>query len=176
MRTAGRERMQTNEEIIATVLKYESGFVNDPADAGGATNWGITRATLTAWRKRPVTVAEVEALTKNEAFSIYLGRYIIRPGFDRIADLRLRHLAVDSGVQHGPPRVVKWLQELLKVTVDGKLGPKTAAAVNGEDAGRLFNRLLARRIRFYGGLISANRSQAVFAKGWLNRVTSFLDS
>ena len=51
----------TNDDIITTVLKYEGGFVNDLADRGGATNWGITQATLTAWRKRPATVADVKA-------------------------------------------------------------------------------------------------------------------
>jgi lysozyme family protein len=91
--------------------------------------------------------------------------------------MRLRHLVVDSGVQHGPGRPIQWLQGLLGLTVDGKLGPKTVEAINRRSmSSRQFNRLLAVRIRFYGDIISGNRSQAVFAKGWLNRVTSFLDA
>lgn len=164
----------TNAEIIDAVLKHEGGFVNDPADRGGATNWGITQATLTAWRQRPVTVEDVRALTKGEAKRIYLALYIDRPGFNQIRDPRVRHLAVDSGVNHGVRRPIQWLQTLVGAKVDGKLGPKTAAAIN-EDAGRLFDRLLAVRIRFYGAIISGNQSQARFAKGWLNRATSFLD-
>lgn len=167
----------TNDDIIAAVLKHEGGFVNNPADRGGATNWGITQDTLSEWRKRPATVADVEALTKAEAAQIYYALYILLPRFDKIADVRLRHLAVDSGVQHGTDRVIKWLQALLLgVTADGKLGPKTAAAINGEDPGRLFNRLLARRIRWYGSLISSVQTQATFAHGWMQRAASFLDA
>ena len=33
--------------LLPFILKYEGGFVNDPADSGGATNKGVTIAT---WR------------------------------------------------------------------------------------------------------------------------------
>lgn len=166
----------TNDQIITAILTHEGGFVNNPADRGGATKWGITQETLSEWRNVEATLADVKALTKAEAKKIYLALYLERPGFGKISDMRLRYLAVDSGVNHGPKRVIEWLQKLVGVTVDGKLGPKTAAAINAEDAGRLFNRLLARRIRWYGGLISAAQSQAVFAAGWANRAASFLDA
>jgi lysozyme family protein len=166
----------TNDDIITAILKHEGGFVNHPADRGGPTKFGITQETLSAWLKRPATVDDVRNLTKEKAIQIYAELYIRRPGFDKIWDGRLRHLVIDSGVQHGTGRVTKWLQALLVgLSADGKLGPKTAAAINGEDAGRLFNRLLARRIRFYGGLIGAASSQAVFAAGWMSRAASFLD-
>lgn len=165
----------TNDDIITAILNHEGGYVNNPKDRGGETNYGITIETLSEWRKRPVNAAEVKALTLAEAKQIYLALYIERPGFDKIWNGHLRHLVVDSGVQHGQKRVTQWLQGLLGVTVDGKLGPKTAAAINGEDAGRLFNRLLARRIRFYGTLITSLPSQAVFAAGWMKRAGSFLD-
>ncbi len=34
----------TFEEIIEVVLAHEGGFVDDPDDKGGATNWGVTQA------------------------------------------------------------------------------------------------------------------------------------
>ena len=33
----------TFEEIIEDVLKHEGGYVNDPHDRGGETNFGITK-------------------------------------------------------------------------------------------------------------------------------------
>jgi lysozyme family protein len=165
----------TNDEIITAILGREGGFVNNPNDIGGATSFGITRDTLSEWRKVEASVADVEALTEAEAKQIYLARYLERPGFDRILSGPLRHLVVDSGVQHGPKRVTEWIQKIVGVTVDGKLGPKTAAAINGADTTPLFNRLLARRLRWYGSLISSVRSQAAFAHGWMSRAASFLE-
>ena len=44
---------------LALVLESEGGYVDDPRDPGGATNLGITRATLARWRGRDVSKAEV---------------------------------------------------------------------------------------------------------------------
>ena len=54
------------------IAKWEGGFVNDPRDPGGATNMGITIATLSSWRGTPVTVQDVRNLTKQEARQIIL--------------------------------------------------------------------------------------------------------
>jgi lysozyme family protein len=166
----------TNDDIIAAILKHEGGFVNHPEDRRGPTSFGITQDTLSAWRGELVTELDIKALTEAEAKEIYLAVYLYGPGFGKIGNGPLRHLAVDSGVQHGSERVVRWIQTLVGATVDGKLGPRTAAAINAAEPVPLFKRLLARRIRFYGGLISAASSQAVFAAGWANRAASFLDA
>ncbi len=63
------------ERALALVLKHEGGYVDHPADPGGATNRGVTRATLAAWRGRPVSKAEVRALTRLEASAIYRKNY-----------------------------------------------------------------------------------------------------
>lgn len=59
---------------LALVLLNEGGWSNDPRDSGRATNRGITLATLAAWRKRPVSKAEVRALSAAEASAIYRAR------------------------------------------------------------------------------------------------------
>ena len=59
------------DPALARVLAFEGGFVNHPLDPGGATNLGVTRATLARARGRPVTIAHVRALTRTEAASIY---------------------------------------------------------------------------------------------------------
>ena len=60
------------EPALAHVLAQEGGFVDHPLDPGGATKMGITRATLARFRGRPVSVAEVMALTRAEAAAIPL--------------------------------------------------------------------------------------------------------
>src|SRR4051794_41836703 len=59
------------EPSLAPVLKHEGGDVNHPADPGGATNLGITAATLALARGHPVSPADVAALTRAEAAAIY---------------------------------------------------------------------------------------------------------
>ena len=36
------KQLTTFNEIIEVVLKHEGGYVNDPSDLGGETNFGIT--------------------------------------------------------------------------------------------------------------------------------------
>jgi len=163
------------QQIIRDIIRREGGFVDDPDDRGGATNHGITQATLSEHLGRPATRADVENLSEMTAAMIYEERYIKDPHFDRIENEPLRGLVVDCGVNHGPSRAAKWLQQAAKATADGKVGPATLAAVNGGDAGALYLAVLSRRIRFYGQIISNNHSQAKFAAGWLNRAAEFLE-
>ena len=54
--------MHDIDEMTAEIVRREGGFVNDPADPGGATNYGVTINTLRALRGA-APVADVTALT-----------------------------------------------------------------------------------------------------------------
>lgn len=162
-------------DIISEIIRREGGYVNHPADKGGPTKYGITQATLSGWRGRAATAAEVEALTEMEARTIYTDLFVVKPRFGEIGDPRIRELVVDCGVNHGPGNAAKMLQRAAGVPDDGAVGPKTLAAVNAADAWALYLRLLAERIRFYGRIIKRDQTQAVFAEGWLNRAAEFLE-
>jgi lysozyme family protein len=138
-----------DSDILDSILAREGGFVNDPQDLGGATNMGITARTLAAYRGRPVTTEDVRALTRDEAREIYRSNYIAPFAW---ADDEFRHLLADSAVQHGVGRVNGWLEEV----------------------GRDYAAVLARRLRFYGEIITARPANAKFAKGWLARVARFV--
>ena len=47
----------TIAQMLDQIIAAEGGYVDDENDAGGATNFGITQATLTAWRS-PATVTK----------------------------------------------------------------------------------------------------------------------
>lgn len=166
----------TLDRIIGDILRREGGFTIHPADKGGATNHGITQAALARYRGRAVTVDDVRNLTEAEARAIYTNDYVTSAQLHRIHDPYVFALAVDCAVNHGPHRAIRWLQQIVGVVDDGVLGDVTEVAVNTHEPVRLFNRLLARRIVFYGEIISHDHSQAIFALGWLRRAAEFLES
>lgn len=162
-------------DIIGDIIRREGGFVDHPADRGGPTKYGITQATLERHRHAYIFPDDVRKLTEMEARLIYSDLYIKRPGFDRIADEKLRSLVVDCGVNHGPVRATRMLQKAVRVTVDGILGPNTMAGIDRKGPANAYLHLLAERIRFYGKLITKDPTQAVFAAGWMNRAAEFLE-
>lgn len=167
----------TEDDIIDGILEREGGgkYTDKPADYGGPTRWGVTRATLQQWRGKPVSSEDVAALTELEARAIYRNLFIIRPRFDQIHDPKLRVLVIDTGVNHGPEAAVAMLQRALGVPDDGVFGPKTWAALSAATPARVYARMCAERVRSYGRLITRKPSQAVFAAGWANRVAAFIE-
>jgi lysozyme family protein len=158
--------------VVDEILRREGGFVNRPADRGGPTNFGITRGVLSVWRNRPVSIDDVRNLTEREAREIYQAKYI-QP-FEFVAEPQLRHLLIDSGVNHGVGRAIQWLQQAVGVSADGKVGPVTRAALLRQPPAAVYTRILRRRVIFYGQIITSNPSQAEFAHGWARRVAEFI--
>lgn len=162
-------------------------YTNDPDDRGGPTKGGITLATLAAWRRRPVTAADVRDLGEAEAREIYRERYIVGPRFSEIEDDLLAHQVIDSGVLHGQETAAKWLQQAIGgVGVDGRVGTFTLGALALADPHRVSLRFAAQRARYMGRIIADNykarragrtsRDQARFAAGWLDRAMRAIDA
>lgn len=139
--------------------------MNDPRDPGGATNRGITRATLAAWRGRPVTVAEVRQLGVAEAGQIYRARYWKPLRCDDLpAGVDL--MVFDFGVNAGIGRSARLLQAAVGAKPDGLIGPATLTSVKQVAPGTLVNRLAQARLDFYHRL----PTYRAFGRGWTNRV------
>lgn len=150
---------------LAFVLRFEGGYVDHPADPGGATNMGITRASLADWRGKPVSKDDVRSLSRVEAGAIYRARY-----WDAVRGDELPSgvdLAVfDLGVNSGPSRAIRLLQRAVGVAEDGRLGPLTLAASHRADAARLVASLCGLRRDF----LRAMPTFAVFGRGWMARI------
>jgi lysozyme family protein len=166
----------TDDDIIQRILSFEGGFTNNPLDKGGPTNFGITASELGQINGlgRAATVAEIQALTKDQASKIYEDKYIVGPGFERIPSVELRLIVVDSGVLHGIGRAAKWLQQTLGVPADGQIGDVTIAALRGTAGAGAAKGVLALRFKFIGQILKTDPRQVVFAQGWLNRVADLI--
>ena len=84
-----KEEMSKFDEIIEGVLKHEGGYVNDPTDLGGETNFGIT--------KRFYPDVDIKNLTEEGAKEIYKKDYWDKNKVDDLPD-DLKHIYFDMCV------------------------------------------------------------------------------
>lgn len=146
---------------IARTLGEEGGYVDDPRDPGGETNWGITK--ITAMRNS--FNRAMISMTREEAISIYKAEYWDGPRIGKLPG-ELAFQVFDFGVNHSPAGAVKMLQGMLGVAVDGVLGPKTSAAV----AARPLASLILNFISMRGGFYCNSPLWNTYGKGWTRRV------
>ena len=155
------------DRALALTLRFEGGFVDHPADPGGATSMGITARTLADWRGRPVTARDVRALSASEAAAIYRRNYWEMVGANRLpagVDAAVFDFAVNSGVD----RASRALQRVLGVPVDGIVGRDTTSAAARADPAHIIADLSALR----RGFLRRLGIFPVFGRGWLRRVAA----
>lgn len=184
--------MKSVTEIAQEIVAREGGFVNDPADPGGATNFGVTLGTLRRLKKDingdgRIDAEDVRALTRDQAVAIFVEDYFRRPG---LGDLPapLQPSVFDMYVNAGA-NAVKILQRLLNemghgLRVDGAIGPETLAATAA--AARLDPVLFAdaygiARRNYYYSLADARPASRKYARtrtggkgGWILRAEAFI--
>lgn len=186
--------MANVDSILPYILKFEGGFVNDPADAGGATNKGVTIAT---WRQvgydkdgdGDIDVDDLKLLTDADVRNRVLKpHYWDRWKGDRIKSQGVANILVDWVWGSGKHGIVI-PQRLLGVVPDGIVGEKTLAAVNAADPRQLFDAIFEARKKFlhditnqsvakYERKIGRKATEAElkkhtnkrFINGWLNRL------
>ena len=149
------------DDIIEVVLHHEGGYVNDPDDPGGETNFGIA--------KRSHPDVDIANLTKDGAKEIYKEHYWDRNKVESLPE-ELRHIFFDMCVNQGRGRAVKILQRAAnakgaELKVDGGLGPKTIAAMEGVE----LQRVRAYRVKYYSDLVTRKPDLEKFYFGWFKR-------
>ena len=156
---------ETFQAALPHLFGHEGGYADHPRDPGGATKYGITRATLSSWRGRTVTKTDVRRLTRDEAGAIYKARYWDGVRADDLP-AGVDYCVFDAAVNSGPGRATKWLQAAVRVAQDGAVGPVTLAAAGRRDPKGLIDDICDVRLAFLRGL----STWAVFGRGWERRV------
>lgn len=174
------------KKIAPIILKHEGGYVNHPADKGGATNKGITFATWKQYAKVDVntepTLENLKKITDDQATIIYRKRYWEPKGFCKINDERVSLMIYDWTITSRG--AIKQVQRLLKkefnqnIDDDGGIGPLTINAINDvEDQDKLLTRIAETRKKYYTNLTFTDgkkNDQDIFLVGWHNRVDDCL--
>ncbi|WP_230369134.1 glycoside hydrolase family 108 protein [Paludibacterium denitrificans] len=133
----------TFDEAFESLIGHEGGYVNNPADPGGETKFGIS--------KRSYPGVDIKSLTLDQAKAIYLRDFWKSVGCDAVpltAAFDLFDMAVNSGVK----RAITTLQTAAAVTADGILGPVTLRAVAAMPGATLVARFNGARLNFMTNL------------------------
>ena len=184
--------MKSVRDIAEEIVTREGGFVNDPADPGGATNFGVTihtmrRLGLDLDRDGDIDVADVRALTRAQAVDIFVDHYYRRPRIDLLPEA-IQPSVFDMYVNAGA-NAVKILQRLLhqmrfEVAVDGVIGPATAQAARAaarQAPDHIADAYGIARRNYYYALADARAASRKYARrrdggkgGWITRAEDFI--
>ena len=186
--------MQTVTEIAQEIVAREGGYVNDPDDPGGATNYGVTvhtmrRLGLDLTKDGVVDANDVRVLTRAHAISIFVEHYFRGPRIDQLP-VSLQASVFDMYVNAGA-NAVKILQRLLvemriDVVVDGVIGSKTIRATKEAMAAapdHLVDAYGIARRNYYYDLADRRPASRKYARrrnggkgGWIRRAEEFISS
>lgn len=175
------------DQAFEHLVGIEGNFVDDPADSGGATKYGITENVarscgyMGSMRDLPLATAK----------AIYKERYWLKTGCGYIQQLypKLAYEVFEIAVNIGTFHPVKWLQRALNVFnnggtqyadlgVDGAFGPSTLNALKAyaylrkEEGEKVLTAAMnAQQGLYYMELAEQRAKDEKFVYGWFkNRV------
>lgn len=187
---------KTPETMAREIVAREGGFVNDPDDRGGATKFGVTIGTMRRLGMDldgdgDVDVADVHALTVEEAVKLYLDKFFRAPRIDRLP-VSVQASVFDQYVHSGSWAISLFQDTLNEIgvesvdlKVDGRLGPFTIGAAHRAEAAVGADGLrdiygIARRNRYYC-LADDRAKNRKYARrrdggkgGWITRAEEFI--
>ncbi|EPK5971911.1 glycoside hydrolase family 108 protein, partial [Acinetobacter baumannii] len=176
------------EQYLDELIKREGGYVNNPADRGGATKYGITEAVarVNGWK------GPMRDLPLDLAKQIYKQQYWINPRFDQVNTLSplIAEELLDTGVNCGVAFAKPLLQRALNLlnnqgkggwpdlAVDGIYGSATLGALKiffakrGKDGEKVMLKVLnIMQGQRYIEICERNPTQEQFFYGWIsNRI------
>ena len=164
--------MADYNKLIPIIKKYEGGWAGN-IDGKQCTNQGITLETYRKYFGRQKTCKELRGITNAEWSYIFKEGYWDRWQADSIENQAIANLLVDWVFTSGLYGI-KYPQAVLGVKVDGKVGPKTLAAINNNTYNKhLFKQIYERRKKHFEAIANNNKGKKKFLKGWLNRLSGF---
>jgi hypothetical protein len=165
--------------ILAAVVAVEGGYVNDPVDPGGETNWGITVAVA---RQNGFT-GDMRDLTQSQAKDIYRRQYIDAPGFLPLVEIdpAVAQEVIDTGVNMGPARPIRYFRRAVnevcrtKLPIINRMDPIAVKAwadcrtnLGARSCVRMLDSLDRQQRAEYDRLVQVNPPLRRFHRGWVN--------
>lgn len=151
----------TFDDAFDRVMGHEAGYVNNPADPGGETKWGIS--------KRSYPHVDIKALTREDAKKLFRRDFWDRIGADLLYD-GVAFQAADFAYHSGIETAVRYLQRAVGVADDGHWGPVSRAAAAALSESDIIMRLNGGRLDFMARLSTWH----TFSRGWARRIAQNL--
>lgn len=174
-------------KIINEIIELEGGYIDDPDDSGGATNYGITESVARA----NDYMGPMENLPRDLAFTIYFHKYLEPIRFNDLCEISedIAEELADTAVNQGVHRASLFFQRCLNafnnrqqyykdISVDGHIGTKTIHAFKAYMDKRgvfgelvFFRALNALQGAFYIELVERREKDEKWIYGWFrNRI------
>lgn len=184
--------MLSIQSIADAILTREGGFVDDPADPGGATNFGVTihtmrRLGLDLTGDGQIDTADVRVLDRAQARRIFIHHYFNEPRIGWLPS-GLQASVFDMNVNAGLWSV-RLLQRLcsemgFRTAEDGVIGPRTRQQVSAAHAAapdHLVDAYGITRRNYYYRLADRRPASRKYARrrdggkgGWITRAEEFI--
>lgn len=148
------------DQAFDRLISVEKGYVNDPADPGGETNWGIS--------KRSYPNVDIKNLTRDQAKEIYR-----RDFWDVLGEAHpaVKFQVFDFAVNSGIGTAIRKLQSAIGVADDGHWGEVSAQQLDKMELNDVLMRFAAQRLFFMTSL----STWADFGRGWARRIAGNLN-
>lgn len=147
----------TFEEAVAIILDIEGGYVHNPNDPGGETNYGIA--------KKYHPGVDIKNLTRFEAMQIYRAEYWNPLNLDEFPD-ELRLILFDCAVNQGVYKARGFACEAMGVVSYMKLNQNLFNLFTPDDIQKSVKRIAQLRMDAY----MSSKHWNEFGKGWVARL------
>jgi len=161
------------DRAFEVTLGYEGGYVNDPLDPGGETQFGIS--------KRSYPHLDIAALTVADARRIYYRDYWEKLGLHNVQSDVIAGEIFDTAVNMGRRAAARIVQESVNflggnLAVDGIIGSATIAAINAwasKDERAFYITLNGFQFMRYVQIVEKMPDKVRFSRGWTKRIQQY---
>ncbi len=145
---------------VDKTLKFEGGYVNNPNDSGGETNFGIS--------KRFHPNVDIAGLDVDGAKDIYKSEYWNAINGDLIQSQKVADSVFDMAVMSGAKRALSLAKDVCAL-----MGVHDINHVGEWNEAAFVHAYGLARIKFFNDLVLKKPSQKEFINGWISRAKSF---
>lgn len=144
----------------------EGGYVNDPDDPGGETNFGIS--------KRSYPQLDIKTLQIDKAIDIYYHDFWLKYKLNDINSSLVSTQLLLIFVNLSPSSAATCVQKAINrinnsIAEDGVFGSRTVQMVNKLPECHIVDHLRLELVKFYLNRVSINRKQLKNLEGWIRR-------